>query len=532
MARLHVRARAQRPSKQRPAALLAIFLRPLSGTFVPSYELIVRGRDGEALIVYLPEIPQCPTTGARFFVAADGSTWTVPVNPLMGGLLDGGDVARAAGWQALPIAGNWPLQYRRPVALDLCRPERAALLRPGELGDRSRAGQNSPYRRATLPSPGVDFSVDYIEGFPDRVGALTYDRMLDPNPPATRLVSQSGEVASPVTENPSAALPVHPDLAAAVAVAKDGDVIEIIDSATYARAGAILLGDARVKNLTIRAAAGQRPCLTFFNAAGAPTTSLHVTVAMDSLELNGLLLSGGPLLIEQQIADLRLEACTLDPRNGASLLAADPDLTGQARYLLCRCVAGAIRVGSGVGQLTIADLVIGQSGSIAIAGWPDVGSPPSSPPQQGAPQAARSVQLERVTVLGRIHSGVLVASESILDDVALVEDQQSGCIRFSRFEMGSQLPRRFQCVPSETDAVACPSSGRCLAPVFNSRRFGRPDYAQLATSTPAQIVKASEVRAEIGAFAGALGTVRLGNLRDKLTEFMPVGLEPVIIAET
>jgi hypothetical protein len=68
--------------------------------------------------------------------------------------------------------------------------------------------------------------------------------------------------------------------------------------------------------------------------------------------------------------------------------------------------------------------------------------------------------------------------------------------------------------------------------LFNSRRFGRPDYVQLAVGTPAQILSASEQHSEIGAFAGALNTIRLGNLRAKLNEFMPVGLQPVIISET
>ena len=202
------------PPDDVPAALLAIFLCPLSGNFVPSCELIVRGRDGDSLLVYLPEISQCPTTGVRLFVANDGSTWTVPLDPQLAGLLDGGDLARAATGQVLPIAGNWPLQYRCPVAIDLCRSERSALLRPGELGIDPENG-----RFALAPNDpaiaGSGFSVDYIEGFPDRVGALTYDRMLDPGEPATRLVSQFGEAAQPMT----GALPVHPNLAAAVAAA-------------------------------------------------------------------------------------------------------------------------------------------------------------------------------------------------------------------------------------------------------------------------------------------------------------------------
>jgi hypothetical protein len=537
------------------ASLLTILLRPLSGDFVPSCELIVRGRAGQSLLVYLPEIPQCPPGGIRLFVAEDGSSWRIPVNPQFGAMLDAGDLARAASGQVLPIAGNWPLQYRQPVAIDLCRSERSALLEPGELGidpELGRfalaAGDPAIPRVASppvTPSAGLrDFSVDYVEGFPDRVGALTYDRMLDPTRHATRLVSQFGEAPTPSAATRAAPLSVHVSVGAAVAAAADEDIIEIIDSATYAATDAVVLANAHLKRLTIRAAAGQRPCLTFYRAANTPASaSFRVAVEMDSLELNGLVLSGGPLLIETKVSDLRLEACTLDPRLGISLLAADLDLNDRAAYLVCRCVAGGLRTGDGVAQLTIADSIIDQSGGFAIAGLLGVTSPPilssplhpanppSSPPPLAAP-AARSVQLERATVLGRIRCEALNASESILDDVAIAEDQQSGCIRFSRFETGSLLPRRYQCVPSRQDEAASPPGVRCLAPRFNSRRFGRPDYVQLAAGTPMQILSASEQHSEIGAFAGALSTVRLANLRTKLKEFMPVGLQPVIIAET
>jgi hypothetical protein len=514
------------PPNNVPNALLTVFLRPLSGNFVPSFELIVRGLSGASLLVYLPELPQCPATGVRLFVAEDGSTWTVPLNPQLGALLDGGDVARSASGQALPIAGSWPLQYRHPVAIDLCRSERSALLQQGELGVDPELGRFALAAADPAIAAG-GFSVDYVEGFSDRVGALTYDRMLDPVQPATRLVSQFGEATRPLSTATSPALPVHASIAEAAAAAVDGDIIEIVDSATYAASSAITLGNSHVKRLTIRAAAGQRPCLTSYQAANLPAlASFRVAVAMDALEFNGLLLSGGPLLIETTVSDLRLEACTLDPRLGISLLAADFDLNDRANYVLCRCVCGGLRTGEGVAQLTIVDSVIDQGGSFAIAGLSPVGSPPTPL------LAAGSVQLERVTVLGRIHCEVLGASETILDDIAVAEDLQSGCIRFSRYETGSVLPRRYKCVPSEQDLAACPATGRCLAPRFNSRRFGRPDYVQLATATPAQILAASEQHSEIGAFAGSLNTVRLQNLRTKLQEFIPVGLAPVIIAQT
>jgi hypothetical protein len=73
---------------------------------------------------------------------------------------------------------------------------------------------------------------------------------------------------------------------------------------------------------------------------------------------------------------------------------------------------------------------------------------------------------------------------------------------------------------------------RCLAPLFNARRFGRPDYMQLTTGCPPEILTASEAGAEVGAFATALNTIRLNNLEIKLREFLPVGLSALVIAET
>src|SRR5262249_7889532 len=141
-----------------------------------------------------------------------------------------------------------------------------------------------------------------------------------------------------------------------------------------------------------------------------------------------------------------------------------------------------------------------------------------------------TVQLERVTVLGRVCCEGLHASECLLEAV-VVEDQQAGCVRFSRYETGSVLPRRYQCVPTEGQVRSCRPPGRCLAARFESLRFGRPDYAQPAAACPAAILSASESGAEVGAFAGTLNPLRLANLSTKLQEFLPVGLSAVVIAE-
>jgi hypothetical protein len=325
---------------------------------------------------------------------------------------------------------------------------------------------------------------------------------------------------------------VHASVALALAAARDGDVIEIVDSATYALPDAMVLANPAVARLTIRAAAGQRPCLTSYRAAGSPAaSSLRVTAPMSELELNGLLLSGGPLRIESPVNALRLIACSLDPRSAVdgSLISSGVASGDRADYLLCRCISGGLRLGAGVGRLIVADSIVDQQGGVAIGGTAAPGGPAGSAP---AGPFATLVHLERVTVWGRIRCDVLEASESLLDDLVVVEDQQTGCIRFTRYELGSVLPRRFQSVPSDEQAAAFPGTGRCLAPVFGSRRFGRPDYAQLAVTGPPELLNASEARAEVGAFASALNPLRLGNLLVKLREFMPVGLSAVVIAET
>ena len=195
---------------------------------------------------------------------------------------------------------------------------------------------------------------------------------------------------------------------------------------------------------------------------------------------------------------------------------------------MCRTISAGILVGAGVSRVTVADSILDQPDGFAIQGLRNL----TSPPDANATDFAAKVQLERVTVFGRIHCVTLQASECLLNDLVLVEDRQSGCIRFSRFELGSVLPRRFQCVPSEVQARAVPSGRRPYPPLFHSRRFGRPDYAQLAAACPPEILAASEAKAEVGAFASALNAVRTNNLQLKLIEFSPLGLTSVLIAET
>src|SRR6185369_553137 len=405
--------------------LLAVLVRPLTGNFIPASELVVINRAGESLLVYLPEITGAPAEGVRFFVADDGSTFFAPPDltsltigpgePSLAGL----DVSRESAGQVLPIPGRWPLQHRRPTAINLCRCERRSLLKSDELGIDPELGRfaladNDPILTTPLPGDAPfsshALSVDYVEAFSGRVGARTFDRGLDTAAPPTIMVSQSGDAASLAAPNiPNNRL--HTSLAAALAVAVDNDVIEIADSATYLAPAQIVFQNPVVKKLTIRAAAGQRPCLSFYTAAGAPSTSsLRIRSALDSLEINGLLISGGPVEIESNVKQFNLLGCTLDPRSatsGWSLRASDSDLNHQAVYLVCRSITGGLRIGAGLDRLIVADSIVDQQGSIAIGELPFIVSPPAlrniagpvlSPPVglPTTPTTSNVLQLERV----------------------------------------------------------------------------------------------------------------------------------------
>ncbi|MEO8597313.1 MAG: hypothetical protein ABI759_28600 [Candidatus Solibacter sp.] len=137
--------------------------------------------------------------------------------------------------------------------------------------------------------------------------------------------------------------------------------------------------------------------------------------------------------------------------------------------------------------------------------------------------------LTRVTVLGRMNIHELEASECILDEFVVTENPQRGCVRFSAWVTGSILPKRYESVEIGP-----------AAPIFTSRKFGRPGYAQLsliadrAVIAPegGSILEGAQNGSEMGAFSSGKNAIKERSLRLKLEEFMPVGLAPVLVYVT
>jgi hypothetical protein len=148
--------------------------------------------------------------------------------------------------------------------------------------------------------------------------------------------------------------------------------------------------------------------------------------------------------------------------------------------------------------------------------------------------AGATVQLTRVTVLGRTAVHRLQASDSILAEFAAVDDTQDGCVRFSATTTDSTVPRQYESVQVAPGAS-----------LFVSEAYGQPGYAQLLEAAdaavvppgpppppPGSILTGADTGSEMGAFSSALNPIREQGLLIKFAEYMPLGLTPVIVHVT
>jgi hypothetical protein len=191
---------------------------------------------------------------------------------------------------------------------------------------------------------------------------------------------------------------------------------------------------------------------------------------------------------------------------------------------------GAVDLSPGVSALANASLLDGAHLAALNRGLLEDAFPIALAPAAVA-VAGASLQLSRVTVLGRVAAKRLAAGDSILGDFTTTEDAQDGCVRFSAYAGGSVVPRHHE-------SVAIPAG----APIFTSTAYGNPGYAQLLETADAAIVTAdrpagsissgAENGSEMGAFCADLNPVKEQGLLVKYGEYMPLGLAPVIVHVT
>ena len=346
--------------------------------------------------------------------------------------------------------------------------------------------------------PAGRFRVSYRHGFSSEIGAGAYDR-----PPLT-----PPDRPLPVVHI-SEGVPLPPVTIGAVA---------IDDSVTYAQVADL----PAIESVVLRAAPRQRPLIRPEPAVAEWT---FTGVGDATLVLDGLFISGGVDVVLRGTFDrVTLSCCTLDPGTWE----ADATAPGWRPAVDLRPLeATQLRILGRVGELVIDRCITGPILTDGVLGRLDGLTVRDSILQAADPAAAAifltagEVALSRCTVLGTARVHRLDASECILHDVVAVEDRQHGCVRFSAWATGSELPRQYESVDVP------PRAG-----LFASRDFGRPEYAQLLPTAGGEINEGAEDGSEMGAFCREMNSVKERSLLIKYREYLPLGLEPVVVHVT
>lgn len=388
---------------------------------------------------------------------------------------------------------------------------------PGWAHDPASGVSIDPERgRIAFPSAAAapnEVIVSYQYGFPHFIGGGSYER------------ADSLDAGLEPESNVGAG----DSLQTAIDARSGGGVVTITDSSTFAETIA-LNPDADVR-LGLHAANEQRPALI----SGGDIT---ITGGESSeVIVNGLLISGGALHIpaDAGISRLILKHVTLVPglslnSDGSPVSPGIPSLIVEAPNVtvtVSASILGAVRC-VGDSQVLLEDSIVDAGAAEAVA---------FSDPDNAS--AGGTFQAVDCTVIGKIHATQMpLVSNSILFarlapgdswDVPIRSSRrQIGCVRFSVAPPDALMPRRYRCLPD----IAPAGEKRGAQPQFTDMRYQRPAYMQLARGIYPGIATGADDESEMGVWHKLFTPQRLANLRLRLEEYLPVGLEAGVDFET
>jgi hypothetical protein len=304
--------------------------------------------------------------------------------------------------------------------------------------------------------------------------------------------------------------------------------------------------------LQMRAANRARPVIRLLDWHTDLPDALTVTLAEDSrFTLDGLMITGRsvhirgaapdrPITDSQNAAlcaaEVTLRHCTLVPGWGLHndcepRRPAEPSLelyNVRARLTIEHCIVGSIQINEDAVYtdpipVRITDSIVDATGDAREA----LGAP-------GYPVAHATLTIQRCTVFGivQVHA-IELAEACIFTGCVNVARRQLGCMRFCYVPPGCRTPRRFKCQPDlATNDLKDEGKTReqmRVRPQFNSIRYGTPTYCQLAEACADEIRRGADDESEMGAFHDLFQPQRAANLRGRLSEFVPAGMDAGII---
>jgi hypothetical protein len=347
---------------------------------------------------------------------------------------------------------------------------------------------------------------------------------------------------------------------------KQPTVIAISDSLSYTLPDTITLKPG--EQLSIEAKDGCRPHLV----ARDGQLTIDGPGSKASLTLNGLLFEGG-IQVRRDMEKLRILHTTLVPGRsvlqealarptGPSLVVDPTRLVGAGGHRkinaslevqIAFSILGPIHIPAHISRLWLLDSIVD---GVDEAGAGKGGAVHDGMPLLGGSRSGPPAHIERSTILGSSWFRELeMASESIFTGPVSVDRSQQGCVRFSYVALQSKAPQQFHCQPrlevateAEAIMVAAAATGKILAlnweallrarvgawlvPSFEADDYGRPAYAQLRRTCPVEIRTGAEDGSEMGAYCLLKQPQVEANLRLRLDEYLPIGLEAGLITVT
>jgi hypothetical protein len=325
-------------------------------------------------------------------------------------------------------------------------------------------------------------------------------------------------------------------------------VIEITDSGLYDEQINISLSAGQ--SLQLRAANHKRPVIRLLDWQNSLPDNLSVSGGPGTwFTLDGLLITGRGVQIDRDVSGVTVRHSTLVPGWGlhhdcepkrptepSLMLVNSPDC-----ITIEHSIIGSIRVDrdevkKDPMRIRIQDSILDATSETRVA----VGAPESL-------CAHAVLTAVRSTVFGQtqVHS-IELAENTIFMGLIRTCRRQQGCMRFCYVPPGSRTPRRFECQPDLVDkAVADLVKQRNLTaeereamqaserlrvePEFNSIRYGTPTYCQFADTCAREIVRGADDESEMGVFHDLYQPQRAANLRARLDDYTPVGMQAGII---
>lgn len=412
-----------------------------------------------------------------------------------------------------------------------------------------------------LPKKGV--LVSYRYGFSADMGGGEYTRRIfDPSPEEVKVPDPNDpskevrQLVEPVFYRVGKKPELFQTIGAALAQWEKDDpydaVIELMESAVLVEPISIYLKADRT--LQLRAANRKRPVLRLLDWQTDSPDSLSVTMEQGSrFTMDGLLLAGRPLRItgparepdSQPVpvcgSSIVLRHCTLVPgwaidSNCEPYRPAEPSLelyNIRAQVRIEHSIIGSIQVHEDEVNIDPIPMVI--TDSIVDATDPQkeaIGAP-------GYAVAHVVLTILRCTVFGIVDvHAVELAENCIFLDCVNVARRQLGCVRFSYVQPHCRTPRRYRCQPdlviqavneNVSDLSKRPgliaSEELRVRPLFTSIRYGNPGYAQLALTCAEEIKQGADDDSEMGVFHDLYRPQREANLRQRLEEYTPAGMD-------